>query len=138
MILTLEPNITRELILSKVPEEQLMEHYLGIPVKRGLFISPLRQDKKPTCSFYRNKKGVLIFKDFAGYFSGDFVCVVMNKFSCSKAKALRIIANDFNIINDSQYKVNPPRLIYTGNKLEEKTSAVIRVEIQEFSQSELL
>lgn len=32
---TLEPiNITKELILSKVSEETLMEHYLGIPVKK--------------------------------------------------------------------------------------------------------
>ena len=55
MVFTLEPiNITKELILSKVSEETLMEHYLGIPVKKGLFKSPLRQDSKPTCAFYRN------------------------------------------------------------------------------------
>lgn len=67
MVFTLEPiNITKELILSKVSEETLMEHYLGIPVKKGLFKSPLRQDSKPTCAFYRNRKGDLIFKDFRG------------------------------------------------------------------------
>ena len=40
------------MILNKVSQEQLMEHYLGIPVKKGLFKSPLRRDKNPTCAFY--------------------------------------------------------------------------------------
>lgn len=63
----LEPiTVTKTLILNKVREETLMEHYLGIPVKKGLFKSPLRNDSKPTCSFYRNRKGDLIFKDFRG------------------------------------------------------------------------
>lgn len=56
--------ITKELILNKVSEETLMEHYLGIHVRKGLVKSPLRRDSKPTCSFYRNKvSGRLIFKD---------------------------------------------------------------------------
>ena len=32
--------ITKELILSHISEETLMEHYLGIPVKKGIFRSP--------------------------------------------------------------------------------------------------
>lgn len=67
MEITLEPiRVTKEMILSKVSEEQLMEHYLGIPVRKGLFKSPLRQDNNPTCAFYRNASGDLIFKDFSG------------------------------------------------------------------------
>lgn len=60
-----EPKITKELILSRFSEEQIMEFYLRVPVKRGLFRSPLRRDREPTCSFYRNNSGDLIFKDFA-------------------------------------------------------------------------
>ena len=53
MEITLEPiRVTKEMILSKVPQEQLMEHYLGIPVKKGLFKSPLRKDNHATCAFY--------------------------------------------------------------------------------------
>ena len=60
MEITLEPiRVTKEMILKKVSQEQLMEHYLGIPVKKGLFKSPLRKDKNPTCSFYWNKNGDL-------------------------------------------------------------------------------
>ena len=64
---TLEPTkITKKLILSKIREETLMEHYLGIPIKKGIFRSPLRSDSNPTCAFYRNAQGDLIFKDFRG------------------------------------------------------------------------
>jgi hypothetical protein len=39
---------TKELIFSRIPEEQLMEYYLGVPVRKGLFRSPLRRDNHPT------------------------------------------------------------------------------------------
>lgn len=63
---TVPIKITQELLLSKNSEETYMEHYLGIPVKKGLFRSPLRKDDNPTCAFYRDKVGRLIFKDFRG------------------------------------------------------------------------
>ena len=62
---TIEPKITKEFLLSKCSEEEYMQFYLGIPVKHGLFKSPLRNDARPTCSFYRNSSGELIFKDFS-------------------------------------------------------------------------
>ena len=38
MQFTLGPTtVTKELILNSVSEETLMEHYLGVPVKKGLF-----------------------------------------------------------------------------------------------------
>ena len=92
MEFVLEPiNITRELILSRVSEETLMEHYAGAPCKKGLFVSKLRRDVRPTCAYYRsNKSGRLIYKDFGDNFAGDFVSVVMYKFNCSYYKALQI------------------------------------------------
>lgn len=45
MQFTLGPTtVTKELILNSVSEETLMEHYLGVPVKKGLLKSPLRQE----------------------------------------------------------------------------------------------
>lgn len=139
MDLTLEPlNITKELILSKFSEEQLMEHYLGIRVSHGLFKSPLRKDDKPTCSFYRDSKGRLIFKDFSGCFHGDVIEVVKTKFNCSYYQALQIIANDFGIIHRPNLKVNKPKLEYTGSKLDSSKTAVIQVQIRDFQDYELL
>lgn len=135
---TLEPiNITKELILSRVREETLMEHYLGIPVKKGLHKSPLRADNHPTCAFYRNKKGDLIFKDFGSEFSGNFITVVMYKFNCSFYMALQIIANDFGIISRKDMVKNEAPIEYSNIVFDETKSAIIQIEAREFQQYEL-
>lgn len=136
---TLEPSkITKDLILSKIREETLMEHYLGIPVKKGLHKSPLRTDSTPTCAFYRNAKGDLIFKDFRGDFSGNFISVVMYKFNCSFYKALQIIANDFGIVSRKDIKVNKSKIKeYTNVEFKETKAAVIQIECKEYDKHEL-
>lgn len=115
-----------------------MEHYLGVPCKKGLFKNPLRKDNNPTASFYRNNKRVLIFKDFRGDFHGDVFAVVMEKFNCSFYTALQIIANDFGIINRNDFKKNKPKLEYTDSKFETSKSATIQVEIRPFQEYELI
>ena len=108
-----------------------MEHYLGVKVQKGLFRSPLRDDKKSTCSFYRNKQGRLIMKDFSGAFIGDAFAVVQEKFHCSYYMALQIIANDFGIIHKDGLKVNKPKLEYTGSIMKKSDTARIQVEVRE-------
>ena len=138
MELALQPTtISKELILNNVSEETLMEHYLGIPVRKGLFKSPLRKDNQPTCSFYRNNKGELIFHDFSGQFHGNFISVVMYKFQCSYGKALGIIANDFGIVKRPKLQVNPPLIKYTNTSFKETSGSIIQVELKEFEQYEL-
>lgn len=130
--------ITKEFLYTSVGQEKLMEHYLGTPVKKGLFVCPsfIRKDTKPTCAFYKNKKGNLIFKDFAGI-SGDAVSMVMHIFQCSYYQALRIIANDFGLVPYTKMEVNPPKLEYSGSILDETQPANIQVEIKDFSKKEL-
>ena len=67
-LLNIAPKITKELLLSKYSAEQFFEFYLGITVKKGLLCSPsvIRNDKTPTCAFYKDQKGNLKYKDFAG------------------------------------------------------------------------
>lgn len=115
-----------------------MEHYTGVHVKKGLFISPLRTDREPTCSFYKTASGDLILNDFNGSFCGNFISVVMYKFNCNYYKALQIIANDFGLIKRKNIKVNPPKIEYSGEVLEENKTASIRVEIKDFTEKELL
>ena len=135
--LEVSQRITKELLLSKYTQETFFEHYLGIPVKKGLFCSPsiIRVDNKPTCAFYKNKQGILKYKDFAGP-TFDFVGAVMQIYDCSYYKALRIIANDFGYITTDTPK-NLPKIPYTGFELKETEKAKIQVEIQEFSKKEL-
>lgn len=132
-----EFKITKEFLLSKNSEETYMSTYLGIPVKKGLLISPLRNDHKPTASFYRSKKsGDLIFHDFGTGFHGNFIGVVMELNHCSYWKALQIIAEDFNFIEKvterPQIKVR-----ITETKIDEKSDTLIQIEDRPFTEKEL-
>ena len=130
--------ITKEFLLSKNSQETYFEHYLGVPVKKGLFRSPpiIRADTNPTCSFYKDSKGNLKFKDFAGP-SFDFIGCVMLIFNCNYYNALRIIAHDFGLINLKDTPKNPPKMQYTKSILTQTTKSHIAVEVKEFSKKEL-
>lgn len=98
------PKLTRDYILERITQEQIMEKYLGIPVTIGnLVISPLRNDRHPTCAFYYNKYGRLRFRDMSGHFWGDCFDVVAYRLGVdSKDKRgfgfiMETIAKDFRI-----------------------------------------
>ena len=109
-----------------------MSFYLGIPIKKGLFCSPLRKDNTPTCAFYRNKQGDLIFKDFNGSFYGNFISVVMYKYGLQYGEAVRAIANDFNLIKTPGYVKHQGTIRENIKKFEAPETALIQVEIQDF------
>lgn len=132
-----KPNITKDLILSRYSEEQIMEFYLHVPIKRGLFRSPLRRDKEPTCSFYRNNSGDLIFKDFATGQHLNVFGVVQDMFKCNYFEALRIIANDLGIVRDNSIIKNSGKINTNPIIIKDKEISKIQVEIQEFSDLEL-
>lgn len=125
-------NLTKEDILDNISDEEIMKKYLGLneSYSGGLFTSPLRKDTHPTCSLYRNKDGVLFFKDFG---NGDHLnCfgVVMKLYNCNFNTALNIIYNDFKLnLTQSRSTVI--------NHIEKKEILDIRVEIQPFSKKEL-
>lgn len=137
MDFSFQPKITKELILSRFSEEQLMEYYLHLPVKKGLFRSPLRRDKQPTCSFYRNKSGTLIFKDFATGQHLNIFDVVQSIFRCDYFESLRIIANDFGIVRDNTLHKNPGKINLNPIKIKDKDISKIQIEVQEFTDGEL-
>lgn len=130
--------LTQEELLKHNSEETYMEHYLGIPVKKGLFKSPLRKDNTPTCSFYRDKAGRLIFKDFRGDFYGNFVEVVKFKYNVSYHKALAIIANDFGILLNPELEKHKSCIKeYTNNVLKPSEESIIKVKVKDFTEDEL-
>lgn len=130
MDFSFQPEITKELLLEHNNEETYMAFYLGIPVKKGLFISPLRVDHKPTCSFYKGRR--LYFKDFATGECLSFENVVMKKYGCSYHEALEIIAKDFGIIKGHTPKSIPIQPVF---KKEKKTT--IQIEAKSFTNEEL-
>lgn len=139
MDITFEPiSLTKELILSRVSEEKILNYYLGLPVKKGLYRNPLRKDQRPTASYYRSpKNGRIMFKDFGTGFCGDFVSIVMAKFNCSYYKALQIIANDFGIITRKDLPKNKCLKQWDGEVFEDKQGAIIQVEIRDFTESDI-
>ena len=137
MDFSFKPKISKELILSRFSEEQLMEYYLHLPVRRGLFRSPLRRDKQPTCSFYRNNSGTLIFKDFATGQHLNVFGVVQEIFKCGYHEALRIIANDMGIVRDRELRRNPGKINENPVRIQDKEMSKIQVEIQDFTDLEL-
>lgn len=130
-----EPKITKEFLLSKNSEETYMRTYLKIPVQKGLQISPLRKDRKPTASFYRNSKGDLIFHDFGIGFHENFIGVVMHLYQCDYQKALNTIAEDFGYIE----KTTPSKVkvVIETEVIDEKQETLIQIEKQHFTESEL-
>lgn len=126
--------ITKDFLLSQYSEETYMEYYLGIPVKKGLFKNPLRQDNHPTASFYRSSSQELIFKDFGWNFSGNFVTVVMTKFNCGYYEALNIIAEDFHLKPGS---TNKKVVIASNNTFSSSGPSKIQIEEKNFSEDEL-
>ena len=134
---TFEPKITKSYLLSQYSEETYMEYYLGIKVAKGLFCSPLRRDNTPTCSFYKNKSGELIFKDFNGSFYVNFISVVMEKYHVSYYKALQIIAEDFNLSKRHTDKVAVNPIKPSTTVFKDTGPADVRVEIKDFTKEEL-
>ena len=114
-----------------------MAYYLGVPIKKGLFKSPLRRDQHTTCSFFRGKTGNLYFKDFATGQCLTFVGVVMEKYSCTYHNALKIIAKDFGYIQSDDVKRRALPEIKVQPKFESEKETFIQVEIKDFSESEL-
>lgn len=137
MDFSFKPKITKELILSRFSEEQLMEYYLHLPVKKGLFRSPLRRDRQPTCSFYRNSSGTLIFKDFATGQHLNVFGVVQEIFKCDYYESLKIIANDMGIVRDKSLHKNPGKINNNTIKISNKEMSKIQVEVQDFTDLEL-
>lgn len=133
-----EQKITKELLLKYNSEETYMQTYLGIPVKKGLQVSPLRNDKKPTASFFRNKSNDLIFHDFDGSFYGNFISVVMHLYNCSYYIALKIIANDFGILESKGYEKHAKDIkISEVTFVEKQSTSNIQVQIKDFTTKEL-
>jgi len=92
------PRITKQYLFDRIPQEQIMEYYLGLPVKLGAkYVSPLRKDTYPTCNYWYASTGELLFKDHSGAFTGNCIQVVREMFGVNYPQALEQIASDFGL-----------------------------------------
>jgi len=117
--------IDKQTILSTIPQEKIFEKY-GAPFQLGLFTSPLRTDKKPTCSFY-TKDGKLYMRDFSGHFWGDCFDFVQRRYGVRYGEALELIGLDFGLVDGVERETIIPPVI------PEKSGADIRVKRRNWS-----
>lgn len=130
----IKPTLTRQIILQYISEKDIYERYLYPVEFNKLFINPFRTDNKPTCSFYVDSRGIIIFKDHSGQFYGDCFNIVelyykfYKEIDLSFSQLLSTIVEDFKIVFDGR---EFERKIYIPEKKE------IRVKRQLFTNKDL-
>lgn len=117
------PKLTKDYILERLSQEDIMEYYTKIPVNTitlmgNSFTSPLREDNNPTCNYYykEDSRGEirLKLKDWNGSFDGDifdiasFYTKISTKTGQGFALLLHEIAKTFNI---HKYKNNKEEVL---------------------------
>lgn len=132
----LQEPLTKEYILRQLTQEQIMEHYLGIPITFNRKIcSPLRRDNNPTCGFRYAPSGDLYFRDFSGHFAGNAFNVVEYIYGCNFNEALEIIAKDFNL-RDGESRVARVEYNYETIRQSQQRNTEIRIKIRKFNISD--
>lgn len=124
-----QPNVTKEYILSRVSQEDIFEYYLDVRVQfKKQIINPLRGDKTPTCTFKRFGFK-LIFRDWSEQKHMDCIDVVCRKFNINYGEALLLIANDFGLMDSGKNYIpiiRPPVIV-------EESKTTIGVSTQHFT-----
>lgn len=130
----IQPDVTDELILQNISQEEIFEYYLNTRVVFNEFIcSPLRRDKNPTCTFkwLGNK---LYFRDWSESRPKDCFNIVQELYNCDFHQSLLIIKRD---LLDGK-KLNVPKTVKQFSKQTFKSSKKrIRCKLQPFTDVDL-
>ena len=131
----LQPNITKEFILSKINQESIMQYYTGLNVNsKKLALSPFRSDSHVTVGIYKSKSGILYLHDFATNEHINCFQAVMKLYNCNYYKALEIIAKDFGLIEGTKSKPITPKKV---ESIKQNETCNIQVQIKDFTEKEL-
>jgi hypothetical protein len=102
------PQITKEFILSKISQIDIIEYYIKQRIDFTKTInSPLRKDSNPSFTFKQYADGGIIGRDWSYGENYDCFRIVQELYRCSFVEALKIIANDFKLLNPRALKGNP-------------------------------
>lgn len=130
------PKITKDLLLSKFSEETIFCYYLGInSISKKLIRNTTRDDKNPTCGFYRNSSGSLILHDFATGEYFNCFSYVMKLHHCDFHAALEIIASDFGLLTKKNKQI--PIIRHVPTFKEENKINYIQIEMGKFNDQDL-
>lgn len=102
--------INRDFILARLQESDIFYNYHGSFKLGVVYSSKFRKDSTPSCGFYINKNGKLIYNDLKTGEKLDCFAFVAKLFALTYGEAIQRVAKDFGIIqSDSKlvYKPNP-------------------------------
>lgn len=134
-----DPEIDKEYVLSRISQEEIFEHYLGVEVQTSEHIrSPLRRDKHPTCNFDYHR-GKLYFMDWAMFDSPkDCFNIVMYIYDLDFWDALEKIAADFNLVNkDVDRELRYEYEASESDPKDESSPTLIEVKKQDFTKTDI-
>ncbi len=120
-------DIDKHLILRYLTEEQIFEYYLGLEVDDSIFYcNPLRHDDEAGCKYFYGSNGRLWFHDFSLNVSYDCFNVVQVKYSCNYYKACKIIAEDFNLIENTGRIITQQTFVEREKKVFENCRLLVK------------
>jgi hypothetical protein len=130
-----ENNITFDKILNLVDDYFIYCYYIGrvVPINKPIS-SPLRNDKNPSWSLHRDKKGVLRYKDFATGEGGNIIDFVKKLEGLKYHEALKKIWKDVILKKHvSLRKVTDPLV-----KAQSEETTIIRIKKKNFTEKDIL
>lgn len=96
-------SISKEDILSRITETQILYFYLGISEVPSLINSPLREDNNPSFNIFSSDGVNILYKDFATKESGNIYKLLSKMWNTSYQKTLDKIYND--VTTDSKQSI---------------------------------
>jgi hypothetical protein len=123
----IQPVFNRDWVLERVPQEQIMEYYLHVPVQvKNKFRSPIREDNNPSCCFFYTKQGKLYYRDFSKSESLDCFDVACLVLGLDFKATLRQVIDDFNLKDGTFSPKNYDHLDYAKTNANEASEITIR------------
>lgn len=105
-----ELKLSTDYVLARVDEAQIFTAYFGpFNMKKG-YSSPFRRDRHPSCGFYLNRSGKIIFSDLKTGDKWDCFAFVGELYKISYGEAIRKIAQDFGLSGEQGVRFTPPTL----------------------------
>lgn len=87
----------KQIVLSKIGEEEILERYIGELNFNSPILSPLRKERNPSFTIKRMPDNKIIWRDWGIGLSGDCFKLVQELYGCDFHEALKIIMSDFKI-----------------------------------------
>lgn len=111
--------INKEDILTKVSQEELWNYYTGLEIQvKNKFLSPVRDEKKPSAGFYYTSTNELKLKDFGKRGTYSIWDFIMWKYNLNYQECLNKVDNDFiNKEPNIEYFGNPIKRIRENKKI---------------------